>query len=122
MSSIENPLELRDPFIAPRAGRAASKNTGTPKRDGIYTNIPVLGRVGLNEIVITGVIIGEERRAFLIDRKRPTQVFTIKEGMRLGRNNAEIKAIMPGGIILVEKVVNIYGDTEYLETVVPISK
>ena len=42
--------------------------------------------------------------------------------MTLGSNEAEIKAILPGGLILAEKVVNIYGETEYLETVIPISK
>ena len=55
-----------------------------------------------------------------VDEKGATH--TVKEGMTLGPNDAEIKAILPGGIILAEKVVNIYGETEYLETVIPISK
>jgi hypothetical protein len=42
--------------------------------------------------------------------------------MKLGPNNADIKAILPGGIILVEKVTNIYGEDEFLETVIPISE
>ena len=51
-----------------------------------------------------------------------TQVIIIKEGSKLGPDNAEVKAILPGGIILVEKIVNVYGQEEYLETVVPISR
>lgn len=122
MSSIKEPFELRDPFLPPKIERVKKEKVSEKNSSGIYTNIPVLGNVMIRDVVITGVVIGDQRRAFLIDKKRPNQVFTIKEGMRLGVNRAEIKAIMPGGIILVEKVVNIYGDTEYLETVVPISR
>jgi type IV pilus assembly protein PilP len=42
--------------------------------------------------------------------------------MKLGENNAELRAILPGGLILVEKNINIYGEEEYLETVIPIVK
>ena len=41
--------------------------------------------------------------------------------MRLGRDNAEIKAILPGGIVVVEKIRNVYNQEEYLETIIPIS-
>ena len=42
--------------------------------------------------------------------------------MKIGRDKIEVKAILPGGMILVEKITNIYGDDEYIETVIPISK
>ena len=42
--------------------------------------------------------------------------------MKIGEDGAELKAILPGGIIVVEKIVNVYGQEEYLETVIPISK
>ena len=45
----------------------------------------------------------------------------MREGMKLGLNNAEIKAILPGGIVLVEKIRNVYDEDEYLETILPVS-
>jgi hypothetical protein len=33
----------------------------------------------------------------------------------------DVKAILPGGIILVEKIRNVYDQDEYLETVLPVS-
>lgn len=49
------------------------------------------------------------------------QTFFLKEGMRLGQNNAELKAILPGGIVLVEKIRNVYDQDEFLETVIPVT-
>jgi type IV pilus assembly protein PilP len=49
-------------------------------------------------------------------------VIILKEGMKIGQDEAELKAILPGGIVLVEKIVNVYGQEEFLETVIPISK
>jgi hypothetical protein len=42
--------------------------------------------------------------------------------MKLGANKATLRAILPGGLVLVEKNTNIYGEDEYLETVIPLSK
>ena len=50
-----------------------------------------------------------------------SNVYYIKEGMKLGENGAEVKAILPGGIVLVEKIRNVYDQDEYLETVIPVS-
>jgi Tfp pilus assembly protein PilP len=122
MTSIENPFELRDPFKRPLKKRAkkGKKVLGKTKK-GVYSNIQQIGEVKLEDLVIVGVLIGKERRAIVKVGTKPNP-YIIKEGMKLGRNDAEIKAIVPGGIILVEKVTNIYGEDEYLETVIPISK
>ena len=48
--------------------------------------------------------------------------FILKEGMSLGKNKAELKAILPGGIVLVEKFKNVYDQDEYLETIIPVSR
>ncbi|MEX0798524.1 MAG: pilus assembly protein PilP [Bacteriovoracaceae bacterium] len=121
LSDIEEPFELRDPFQPPKLKTRVERASTTPIQKGVFTNVPQLGQVDLDSIKITGVFIGPERRAFVKVGNEPT-TFTIKEGMTLGPNEAEIKAILPGGIILVEKVTNIYGELEYLETVIPISK
>ena len=121
MSEIEEPFSLRDPFQAPKLKKKAKRESTTPIRKGVFTNVPQLGQVSLDDIKITGVLIGPERRAF-VKTGKGNITYTLKEGMTLGTNNAEIKAILPGGVILVEKITNIYGDLEYLETVIPISK
>ena len=123
MTEIEEPFELRDPFLAPRIkADKKSKLVGKVSK-GIYSNIPVLGDIKLEDIEIIGVIIGKNRRAFIKNKKQPESgTFTLKEGDTLGENNAKLRAILPGGIVLVEKTTNIYGEDEYLETVIPISK
>ena len=122
-TGIKDPSQLRDPFKAPPAEKEVKKKEGpkTKKSNGVYTNVPDLGIVPLEDIKITGVLIGRERRAIL-SIKSQKEPYIIKEGAKLGKNQAEVKAIVPGGLILVEKVTNIYGESEYLETVIPISK
>lgn len=122
-TSIEEPLKLRDPFQAPKEKLVRQERPGEAKKnsDGIYTNLEEIGVVPLKDIKITGILIGRDRRAIVSVTGKKTP-FIIHEGNKLGENQAEVKAIVPGGLILVEKVVNIYGETEFLETVIPISK
>lgn len=119
-SDIESPMELRDPFLAPKFKSKRLKDA-KKKSKGIYTNIPQLGNVELDKLKIVGVVIGTNRRAFAVIEGRK-EVFTLKEGMKLGANKATLRAILPGGLVLVEKNTNIYGEDEYLETVIPLSK
>lgn len=121
MSEIEEPFKLKDPFQAPKLKKPEKREATTPIRNGVYDNMPQIGRPELKDIQVTGVLVGPSRRAFIKIKGR-SETFTIKEGSLLGENNAVVKAILPGGLILVEKVTNIYGQTEYLETVIPISK
>ena len=132
MTSIEAPFERRDPFRAPKITIQRKSDVKGRISDGNYSNIPTLGEVSISQIQVVGVIIGKERRAFVRignssnageEGGAPTGVtYTLKEGQILGENEAELKAILPGGLILVEKTTNIYGQEEYLETVIPISK
>lgn len=121
-TSLENPLKLRDPFKPPT--RRSSRDRGGRKgggANGVYSNIPRIGDIDMKNLVVIGVIMGKERHA-IAKVTGKEGVFKLTEGMRLGADNAELKAIHPGGIILVEKLVNVYGEEEYLETVIPISK
>ena len=45
----------------------------------------------------------------------------LKEGRTLGKNRAEVRAILPGGVVLVEKITNVYEQDEYIETIIPIT-
>ena len=116
-TKLKNPFSLRDPFKAP-----LQENKGKRKKrlgdDGIFTNIPTVENVPLDKIKITGVFLGKNRRATALLDGKDTVI--LKEGMKLGVDQAELKAILPGGVVLVEKIINVYGQEEYLETVVPI--
>lgn len=131
---IENPLELRDPFKSPQTKGQQRRQGGNRFRRGesAYSNVPPenLRDWNIYEIRVVGVMIGKERRAMITkgggnesaNNNSGTKVTVIKEGTTIGPDNAEVKAILPGGIILVEKIINVYGQEEYLETVVPISR
>lgn len=126
-TKIENPFNLRDPFKAPPSKRDQSetKKEGFIKSgQGNYTNIQPtpLEQINVSELRVVGVLIGKERRALVKVGAEEKNITILKEGMKIGQEEAELKAILPGGIVLVEKIVNVYGEEEYLETVVPISK
>lgn len=120
-TSIKEPFKLRDPFQAPKIRSVKSKKRKQQIK-GVWDNIPTIDQnVNIDDVIIKGVLIGKDRRVMISTGKSDT-VFTMAEGDYLGRTGPEIKAILPGGIILVEKITNIYGEDEYIETVVPISK
>ena len=124
-TKIDNPFNLRDPFKAPMS-KDDSKKRGRGfilSGKGQYTNIgdTPLDTLSVSNLRVVGVLIGKERRA-LATNKDNKKIIILKEGMKIGPEAAELKAVLPGGIVLVEKIVNVYGEEEYLETVIPISK
>ena len=127
-TKIENPFNLRDPFKAPvTKGDSSKKGRGFfMSGKGEYSNIgeTPIDQIAVNDIRVVGVLIGKERRALvnLGQGEGDQKVIILKEGMKIGPESAELKAILPGGIVLVEKIVNVYGEEEYLETVIPISR
>jgi type IV pilus assembly protein PilP len=124
-TNIKNPLELRDPFKRElRKKRRGKKDY--PGTKSVFSNVPSIDATPLDRIKITGILIGKERRAVakIIQDERgglSEESYILKEGMKLGENNAEIKAILPGGIVLVEKIRNVYDQDEYLETIIPVA-
>lgn len=124
-TKIENPFNLRDPFKAPPSKTETKKEKrGFYVSDkGQYTNLGdvPLEQISVHQLKVVGVLIGKERRA-LVNAEGKDKIIILKEGQKIGPEAAELKAILPGGIVLVEKIVNVYGEEEYLETVIPISK
>ena len=123
-TKIVNPLELRDPFKR-KYKRIGSRTKGRNKklRDGFFSNAQTIDDQPLDSIRIVGILIGKERRAIAklaVGDALSQESYILKEGMTLGENNAEIKAILPGGVVLVEKIRNVYDQDEYLETVLPV--
>lgn len=119
-TSMEKPFELRDPFQAPKF-KSASKQKREKEFSGNFErNVERLDKeVNVESVEIVGVLIGKKRRVMIQDSGK---IYTLSEGEPLGLNGPEIKAILAGGIILVEQIVNIYGEPEYIETVIPISR
>ena len=128
-TKIDNPFSLRDPFKAPiQKGEGKAQRKGfTISGKGQYTNIGdiPLDQISIPQMKVVGVLIGRERRVMVNPtggEGKEAKIVILKEGMKIGPEAAELKAILPGGIVLVEKMVNVYGEEEYLETVIPISK
>jgi len=125
-SSIENPFGLRDPFkrqydrTGKKRKQVGEKGKTYELVDGVYTNVKRIEDQPIDRVKIVGVLIGRERRA-IAEISGSSGTYILKEGMKLGKDSAEIKAILPGGIVLVEKIINVYGQQEYLETIIPIS-
>ena len=118
-SLIKAPLELRDPFKEKRAKRKGINRTyKTLLVNNSYSNIPNIGNQPLNSIKIVGILLGKKRIAMADVQK---QIYALREGMKIGEEQAEIKAILPGGIVVVEKIRNIYNQEEYIETIIPLS-
>ena len=124
-TSIKNPFGLRDPFKRKRIRLKGRKGKYSAFLKGnFFSNLPSIENVPLNQVRIVGVLLGKNRRAMakiIQGAGLSKDTYILKEGMRLGRDNAEIKAILPGGIVVVEKIRNVYNQEEYLETIIPIS-
>lgn len=127
-TKIADPFKIRDPFRSTKETKTLKEQKITETggiRDGVFTNLNSIDNVPLSQIKIIGVIIGKDRRAIArisSGSGNAKSGIILKEGMKIGEDKAEIKAILPGGLVLVEKIVNVYGQDEYLETVIPISK
>jgi Tfp pilus assembly protein PilP len=119
---VKNPLDLRDPFKR-RINKKKSNNKKNQAQMGIYTNYSqTLEGKPIESIQVIGVVIGAERRAMVRVTGDEKNIVYLKEGMKIGENGAEVKAILPGGVVLVEKIRNVYDQDEYLETIIPVSE
>lgn len=118
-TTIPKPFELRDPFQKPSL-KSKSKQRRDQGIKGVWNEEEKFnGNFDIDKIQITGLLIGKQRRVLI---KINGKDYKFKEDESIGRGGPKIKAILPGGIILVEQVNNIYGEPEYIETVVPISQ
>jgi hypothetical protein len=121
-TEIKDPLKLRDPFKKPvlRGSKKVLLSVPNKVGDNSYSNIPSIAGIPVENIFVVGVMLGKNRRA-IVKSKGNKETFIIKEGMALGADKAMVKAIMPGGVVLVEKIKNVYDQFEYLETLLPIT-
>ncbi|MCY4643670.1 MAG: hypothetical protein OXB88_03540 [Bacteriovoracales bacterium] len=122
-TEIPDPFSLRDPFkpLLKKVKKKRLEKSTIISKDGVLKDSFALEKISLDEISIQGIYVGENRRA-VASAGGKSGSFLLKEGMKIGPNNAEVKAILPGGIVVVEKIKNIYDQEEYLEIIIPISE
>jgi hypothetical protein len=120
-TKIKDPMALRDPFRMNVEKLMPPRGEFKMNKDGVYSNITPMGEIQVMDIKVVGILLGPERRA-MVRIGAGTDTYVLKEGMKLGPEKAEIKAILPGGMVLVEKIKNIYNQDEYLETIIPLSR
>ena len=127
-TKIKKPFELRDPFTK-KSKKIISTKMRKKKFGTSFSNRGELRIQDLQDIKIVGIFLGKDRKALAKKVKGNSaegglklddQVFILKEGMRLGQNRAEVKAILPGGVVLVERIRNVYEQEELLETILPL--
>lgn len=120
-TQVKNPLEMRDPFKR-KIIRKKHQVNQEKKDSGYYSDEGSIDNVPMDKIKVVGVLLGNQRRAMVkLNEKENSEIFYLREGSKIGQNGAELKAILPGGIVLVEKIRNVYDQDEYLETVIPIT-
>ncbi len=121
-TNIKDPFDLRDPFKRVLFKRKSEiKKAYTLLEEGsVFSNLPSIESAPLSKIRIVGILLGKERRA-IAKIEKGSETFLLKEGMKLGENQAELKAILPGGIVVVEKLKDVYDKDEFIETLIPVS-
>lgn len=124
-TSIEKPLDLRDPFKSPPLKKKSEEEQKRDKsilRNGIFTNLPTIESLEVQNLKVLGTLMGSEPRALVADKNMPKNAIMIKEGDKINNGKVELKAILPKGVIFVEQFTNPYGQIDLQETIVPISE
>jgi Tfp pilus assembly protein PilP len=120
---VKDPFNLRDPFRRVEPTKKMKSESSFKVDKNTFSNVKSLGDVSLDSLAIVGIFVGKERRALAKIKSGDslgTEVYIIKEGMTIGSGSAEVKAILPGGIAIVEKITNVYNQDEYIETIIPV--
>lgn len=124
-TKIKDPFNMRDPFkrILFKRKSELKKSYTILEEGSVFSNLPTIENVPISKIKIVGILLGKERRAMakISESSQGGETYILKEGMKLGNNEAELKAILPGGIVVVEKLKDVYDKDEFIETLIPVS-
>lgn len=105
--SLESSLTLRDPFRQPQMKIATEVNEGG--------KVPELERFQVDQFRLMGIITGPKKHKAMLAGP-DGKIFIVSESMRLGSRRGLVKKISSGGVLIEEKVVNILGQEERVET------
>lgn len=109
--TLESAMTLRDPFRRPELKTAMAIDEG-----GL---IPELERYELDKFKLVGVITGAKKNKALLTAPNG-KMHVVSDKTVLGNRRGYIKRILPGMIVIEEKVVNLLGQEERIETVIAI--
>lgn len=124
---LKSKRNIRDPFKVKYKKRFGSKKARR-ERFSSFSNRASSNNLRIDAIKVTGIFLGKNARAIVkqLNEKgeeiQGSQSVIIREGMKIGPDQVEVKAILPGGVVLVEKIINVYDEEEYLETILPLSE
>jgi Tfp pilus assembly protein PilP len=106
--TIENSINLRDPFS--RLINKSSQQIGE-------TQIPELERHDLTQFKLVGIITGPKRNKALL-MGPDSKMHVVTESTVVGTRHGQITVIKPGGVTVHEKVVNLLGQEEGVDTTI----
>lgn len=122
---LNSARNIRDPFkikYRRKMGRVKARR----EKFTSFSNKLTTDNLRLDSIRVTGIYMGKDPRAIIKTisdtNSNNSESIIIKEGMKIGPDQVEVKAILPGGVVLVEKIINVYDEEEYLETILPLSE
>ncbi|MFG1482232.1 hypothetical protein ABMA79_14140 [Halobacteriovorax sp. HFRX-2_2] len=122
-SDLSSGRNIRDPFKVKYKKKMGNKKARREKFTG-FSNKLTTDHLRIDRLRVTGIFLGKDARAIIkqVDDEGLSEAVIIKEGMKIGPDQVEVKAILPGGVVLVEKIINVYDEEEYLETILPLSE
>lgn len=120
---LQTGRNIRDPFKVIYKKKMGHKRARREKFTG-FSNRTTTDHLRIDRLRVTGIFLGKSPRALVkeVDGDKLSEAIIIKEGMKIGPDSVEVKAILPGGVVLVEKIINVYDEEEYLETILPLSE
>lgn len=101
-------LQLRDPFLAPKALLSTSK----PRNE--------LETFALSELKLLGLMTGPKAVKAMVQAPNGKTYF-VSENTRIGNRSGIVKAILPNEVKVTEKFVNIFGEEELVSSVIPLA-
>ncbi len=107
-ASPESLTRLRDPFQRPVIHEAR----GTPKTE--------LERYSVEQFELLGVVTGPIRMRAMV-RAPDSRTHVVAEKMRMGNRNGVVKRITATSLVIREKVMNLFGQEEEVDTELKIS-
>jgi len=123
--NLDNPYDLRDPFKSPDLG-GGEKVTKKKSRyeNGILTNEIPGNHIPLEKLIVHAIVFSKTNKKALVREKgaRTKTLFALREGMKIKRQDIVLKQILPKALLFVEEITNVYGQPEYVESVIPISQ
>ena len=106
--TIENSLSVRDPFRRP-----------APSGPQVDDTTPELLRYEIDKFKLVGVITGPKKAKAMLTSPSG-KMHIVAEEMPIGTRRGFIKKIAPGMIEIEEKVINLLGQEENIDTVIEI--